>query len=269
LASLQGERFITGLIEEIADKLQFKDSAQGLQQAERPHCFVNNVAEHISEFTQHIFHQVAEEYLDNITDKEEAQKLLEQVLIKRMDDSHALNSLPQEEQEMSYQLSITLFEQAETQQQRDYAAYALATLTDIEYQRYDFATALIYAQRFMQGKQQSLWTLDRLSIYMQGQVFNTLKIMGKVSQALVLVKEMTRSLEELDTPESRRDLAVSYAMFAQMAEGRQNIKSALGYFNKGLIQAKNYQSKQQCPDADEIIAAFEGEIQRLSDSDKS
>ena len=71
--------------------------------------------------------------------------------------------------------------------------------------------------------------------------------------------------EELDTPESRRDLAVSYAMFAQMAEDNENVSSALDYFKKGLHQAKVYQAKQQCPDADQLISAFKEDIQRLRD----
>jgi tetratricopeptide (TPR) repeat protein len=314
LASLQGETFLTSLTEIMAQSLNFKDTAQGLQQAEKPHCFINGTSEEIAEFTQHIFHEVAEETLEDITDREDAEDLLKQIVSQRLDDTSTCKALPENERVMTYRLGVTLFEQAETEQQRAYAARALAKLVDFEYRRYDYKQAVALAQRFMQGKEAGLWSLKSLSFNEQWRIYDALKIMGKVSQALMLSKEMTELLEaeeldtpdsrrdlsvsynnvggmsklsgdhegalsayqkslsirkalaeELDTPESRRDLAVSYAMFAQMAEVNENVSSALDYFEKGLQQAKVYQAKQQCPDADQVIDFFENQIQRLRD----
>ncbi|MCK5727330.1 MAG: hypothetical protein KAH22_10945, partial [Thiotrichaceae bacterium] len=64
-------------------------------------------------------------------------------------------------------------------------------------------------------------------------------------------------------PESRRDLSVSYARLAQIAEANSDKALAIHYFLQGLEYAKIYQLKQQCPDADQLIAFFEREIQRL------
>ncbi|MCK5727419.1 MAG: hypothetical protein KAH22_11425, partial [Thiotrichaceae bacterium] len=81
-------------------------------------------------------------------------------------------------------------------------------MIEVELNRYDYAAALIFAEHFIKGKQQGLWSLQSISLYYQNKIFNALKIMGKVSEALAMSQEITQRLEAeaLDTPESRRDL---------------------------------------------------------------
>ncbi|RLJ20142.1 hypothetical protein DJ030_07620 [bacterium endosymbiont of Escarpia laminata] len=78
------------------------------------------------------------------------------------------------------------------------------------------------------------------------------------------VLEISEALAgELNTPEARRDLAVSHAKLAQLAEAKGKLERALQGFLDGLEQASIYQTMMPSPDADQIVADFEGEIQRL------
>ncbi|RLJ20141.1 hypothetical protein DJ030_07615 [bacterium endosymbiont of Escarpia laminata] len=239
LASMQGQRFLTSLTAEVAQALEVPNAEAGLNGAEHPHSLVNGVPSGIAEFAQRIFHEVASETLDDIMDGEEAHNALKSIMRQRLDDELTTPTTEPRQREMTLAVAAGLFEQAEALDDRPRAARALAALTRIELARYNYATALQIAQRFLSGVEADSWHFNVLNFSQLWDVQTALHTMGQVAasqQAAHAMLELAQSSVTLTPSDKRaqRNLSISWVRLGDIALQQGEIDGAKAAFQKGL-----------------------------------
>jgi len=255
LSSLQGVRFLTQLTQEVAQALDINSAAEGLNGAEHPHSLINALSGSSAEFTQRIFHEVAQKHLRNMPFKHKAHAVLEATLRQRLDDALATPGVADAEQrELTLALAAGLFESADAAEDRQRAVQALAELTTIELAQYDYTAAQRFAQRIMTGVNEERWQLEMLSFLQLWKLQEALETMGDYDSSLKVTEAMQTDAQHRighapDDLRAQRDLSLSWEKLGDIARRQGDLTAAQQLFEKMLVISEPLAERLGTPEA--------------------
>lgn len=237
LSSLQGHRFLTALTIEVARALKVHNAEAGLDGAEDPHGLVKGVPSGIAEFAQRIFHEVANEALDDLVDREEALEAMKETIRQGLEEEMETPTSDVQQREMILAIVAGQFERAEAAEDRQRAARAFAELIRIEQARYDFSRALQLAQHVMAGIEADQWQFSSLSFSQLQTLQSVLHTMGHFSESQQVADAMLASAQQsvslaADDREAQLNLSHSWITLGDLARGRGQYDEARAFFQK-------------------------------------
>jgi predicted ATPase len=145
LGSVQGMRFLTDLLLEMAPQLKMAANLEAIQGAEKPHAFLTRDGI-LAEFVQRLYLEVATADLPNVvTDEEQVRALLIEALKHRIDNRALLGALTTKDRRATYALAAALLQEESDPIARSYAIRAAITLIDELMESHEFQAAGVIA----------------------------------------------------------------------------------------------------------------------------
>lgn len=237
IASMQGQRFLTNLTKKVGQTLGSVSSEAGLNDAEYPHSLINGVPSGIAEFSQRIFYEVASEFIDDIMDREAAQDVLKSLIRQRLNEELKKPSEDRLQREITLAVAVGLFEVAETAEDQQYGAKALAELTHMALERCDYITAMEMAQRFLAGIAANSWNFSSLNFYQMYDLQNVFGIMEdsvanqEIAEAMLkLAKQSFR--DDPNDKDILRQISIAWSVLGEIALRREQIDKAKDLFER-------------------------------------
>ncbi|RLJ18988.1 hypothetical protein DJ031_09830 [bacterium endosymbiont of Escarpia laminata] len=150
-------------------------------------------------------------------------------------------------------------------------ARALAALTRMELARYDYATALQIAQRFLAGVEADSWHFNALNFSQLWDVQTALHTMGQVAASQQAAHAMLESAQNSVTltpsdKRAQRNLSVSWSKLGDIALQQGEIDGAKPAFQKGLEIRKALAGELNTPEARRDLAVPHAKLARLAEA---
>lgn len=236
LSSLQGMRLLRLVSQKLAEKLISKGKTQvqtltsaDFILAENPFAFLNNLNDHLSEFSQRVFYEVAQQGIRRIAPEAEAEAALLEVLRDLgQTESSALNAT---EQELLLELTAALLSQSPLETDRNLALNAYSQLCQQNYASYDFTAAYQAALAISKGLRENKWQLNQLDFSQLWDVQSALTKMGNLSAALPIIHAMQANAE---AENHQRNLSVSHNFLGDILRAQGDLPEALKQYQAGL-----------------------------------
>ncbi|WP_175480263.1 tetratricopeptide repeat protein [Pseudooceanicola nitratireducens] len=214
LASLQGVRFVSETIDELARLHLGETRGEALAKAVNPYSIVSSRRrEKIAEFSERLFYMVAERRrrsLKTLGDEVALRTSLKALLRTRLENGDLASGI--EEQILTYSLAAQIFSE-EDLEERFYVLLALAHVARAEAERYCHESALEAADKFFSLYYREPAVANKVESWLLNNVARLLQNDGKIAEALeisgpLLVRQRQQA-ERLKTPESLREMSVS------------------------------------------------------------
>ncbi len=154
LASLQGMRFASDIVDSIATAKLGGSRRQDIAEAENPYSFVSRTGrasqQAIGQFVEGLFLQVAEDLrpdLETLPDEDQLQLSFREVLAELLRDDAALERMDPDSRVLASQLAVDAFETSDEPEKRTIAQRAASLWGFTEYNRLSLEAAAIAYER--------------------------------------------------------------------------------------------------------------------------
>jgi tetratricopeptide (TPR) repeat protein len=253
LASLQGTRFVSDIVNDLAKVVLSGDRLEALRQAINPFSMVSGrEAASISEFSERLFYLVAEkrrQSLKQFKDTDAVYAALREILRERVNsiDIHAVEDV--EGVLMTLGLSAQVFAESDP----SLVLNSLGMACQLEQRRYSYAAAVELADRYFEllSNTPSFDGIFNLSATVA--VTDVLLSEGRTNDAwglrLYLLGQIRVSVEQNNSPENLRTLTILLDKVGDAARSAGNVAGAAKAWEESLSIRRNLTARLQTSDS--------------------
>ncbi len=268
LASVQGERFLQALVEEVATALNLPQISDGLTYCASPLAVLGETANGIGEFSQGIFLEVARSLVTRTVDRESVVKRAHADLCRRRLDNWYEDRLRQHPDPVCDLLLLDLVIGLAENDRKSGPLYELSIRAMLRKGEWLLKLGdLAGARRIMEA----LDPTDLLQMYDAGADFSDIYLLAawycywsEWETAKEFLKSMAavtrRRAEELDTLDFRRDLAVSESKLGDVVLQLEGPAGALPYYTRSQELWQVLATELDTPDVRRDLAVSESKL---------